>query len=76
MKGITMSFNIDSLVSEAKSVVNEAVSVVDLADKWAARVSPLLVEIPVVGPEVPAVVAVIAALDKALHEAQSVLAEL
>jgi hypothetical protein len=71
-----MSFDLDSLVAEAKAVVNEAVSVVDLADKWAGRVSPLLVGLPVVGPEVPAVVAVIAGLDKALHEAQSVLSEL
>lgn len=71
-----MSFDLDSIVAEAKAVVNEAVSVVDLADKWAVRVSPLLAEIPVVGPEVPAVVAVIAALDKALHEAQSVLSAL
>ena len=68
--------DISSLKTEAEAVVNEAVNVVDLADKWADRVRPLLAAVPGVGAEAATVVSVLDALDKALHEAKNVLAAL
>lgn len=71
-----MAFDISSLKTEAESVVNEATSLVDLADKWADRVRPLLAAVPGVGAEAETVVTVLDELDKALHEAKNVLAAL
>ena len=68
--------DISSLKTEAEAVINEATSLVDLADKWADRVRPLLVAVPGVGTEAATVVSVLDALDKALHEAKNVLADL
>ena len=71
-----MALNIASLKNEVEAVVNEATNIVDLADKWADRVRPFLSAVPTVGPEAEAVVNVLDMLDKALHEAKSVLASL
>lgn len=71
-----MSFDLNSLKSEAESVVNEATTLVDLADKWADRIRPLLVAVPGVGAEAEVVVKVLDELDKALHEAKNVLGAL
>jgi hypothetical protein len=68
-----MAFNIASLKAEAEAVVNEATSLVDLADKWADRIRPFLVAVPSIGPEAAAAVAVLDELDKVLHEAKTVL---
>lgn len=71
-----MALDLNSLKTEAEAVVNEATSLVDLADKWANRVRPLLVAVPGVGTEAATVISVLDMLDKALHEAKSVLADL
>ena len=71
-----MALNLSSLKAEAEAVVNEATTLADLADLWAQRVRPLLVDVPGVGPEAGTIVTVIHDLDKALHEAKSVLASL
>lgn len=71
-----MALDLNSLKTEAEAVVNEATSLVDLADKWANRVRPLLVAVPGVGSEAATVISVLDMLDKALHEAKSVLADL
>lgn len=68
-----MALNLGSLKTELEAVVNEATSLADLADKWADRVRPFVSGIPGVGTEAAAVVSVLDALDKALHEAKSVL---
>lgn len=68
--------DISSLKTEAQAVVNEATSLVDLADKWADRIRPLLLAVPGVGAEAATVVSVLDMLDKALHEAKNVLADL
>jgi hypothetical protein len=71
-----MAVNLASLKAEAEAVVNEATTIADLADTWAKRLRPLIAGLPTVGPEVDAIVAVIDGLDKALHEAKSVLSSL
>lgn len=68
-----MSFNIEALAAEAKAVINEATGPVDLADKWANRVRPLLAELPVVGPEASTIVSALDAFDKALDELKNIL---
>jgi hypothetical protein len=71
-----MAVNLSSLKSEAEAVVNEATTLADLADLWAKRVRPLIAVVPGVGPEAGVIITVIDDLDKALHEAKSVLASL
>jgi hypothetical protein len=68
-----MALNISALKAEAEAVVNEATSIVDLADKWAQRVRPLLVDVPTVGPYADTLITVLDDLDKVLHEAKTVL---
>jgi hypothetical protein len=70
------AINLSSLKNEAASVVNEATNLADLADKWADRIRPLLVAVPGVGTEAATVVSVLDELDKALHEAKNILADL
>lgn len=65
--------DLSTITAEAKAVVNEATSVVDLADKWADRVRPLVVDIPSIGTEAEAAITVLDNLDRALHEAKTIL---
>lgn len=71
-----MALDINSLKSEAEAVVNEAVSLVDLADKWANRIRPFLSAVPGVGTQAETVVKVLDELDKVLHEAKNVLSSI
>jgi hypothetical protein len=71
-----MAFDLSALKAEAEAVVNEATTLADLADTWAKRLRPFIANLPTVGPEADAIVAVIDGVDKALHEAKSVLAAL
>lgn len=58
------------------SIVNEAVSLADLAEKFANAAGPLIAELPVVGPEEKVIVEAIDGVDKALHALQAALASL
>ena len=65
--------NIEAIVSEARTVINEATSISDLALKWANRVRPLIEGLPTVGPEATVVITALAEFDKALHVLQNAL---
>jgi ABC-type transporter Mla subunit MlaD len=68
-----MSFNLSTLKSELDAVVNEATSVVDLVDKYAATAAKFASFVPGVGAEAQVVVKVIDDLDKALHAVKNVV---
>jgi hypothetical protein len=65
--------DLSNLKSELDSVVNEATNLVDLVDKYAATAAKFASFIPGVGAEAEVVVTVLNDLDKALHEAKTVL---
>lgn len=65
--------DLSAITAEAKAVVDEATGIADLADKWADRVRPLVADIPSIGTEADAAIAVLDNLDKALHEAKTIL---
>lgn len=68
-----MAFNISTIKNEVDAAVNKATSLVDLCDKYADLAAKYADAVPGVGAEVQTVVTVLDDLDKALHEAQSVL---
>jgi hypothetical protein len=63
----------DNLKNELDTVVNDATSYTDLADKVANTVGKFAGIVPGVGPQVATVVDALNALDKALHDLQSAI---
>jgi hypothetical protein len=68
-----MSLNLSTLKTELDAIVNEATSVVDLVDKYAATAAKFASFIPGVGPEAQVVVTLLNDLDKALHAVKNVV---
>lgn len=72
-----MSLDISGIKAELDSIVNEATGFADIVAKYEDLVGKIANLIPGVSDaQAQEVVTVIADLDKALHEAQSVLADL
>jgi hypothetical protein len=68
-----MSLDLGKIKSELDSVVNEATSVLDLVEKYAATVQKIANLVPGIGPELSSVLGLVDVVDKALHELQNVL---
>lgn len=68
-----MTFNLTALEGELDKVVSEATTFADLADKYAHIVAGFAGNIPVVGPEVAPLVAVLDVVDKALNALKATL---
>ena len=63
----------DGLKNELDTVVNDATTYTDLADKVAGVVGKFAGVVPGVGPEVATVVDALNGLDKALHDLQDAI---
>jgi hypothetical protein len=71
-----MALSATDIKTELDAIINEATSFADVVNKYAQLAGNVAADVPGVGPEAETVVTVIGDLDKALHDAQSVLGAL